>query len=270
MEQVWIAIILGIVEGLTEFVPVSSTGHLISTGYLLNFTGEKAASFEIFIQLGAIIAIVILYRHRFKWLLPVNSLWIDRSNAGFTGLKGCWLLFLTTFPALFAGFLTHKLIKIYLFSPVMVAWALGIGGIGILMVERLRPHWRIKGLDEISGKQALIVGLFQCLALWPGVSRSAATIVGGMLCGFDRKTAAEYSFIAAVPVMVAATFYDLYKSWRLLQASDLILFSLGFIVSLLVALAAVKSFLSLLQRWTLRPFAWYRVVIAPIVYWLGS
>lgn len=240
MEQSWIAIILGIVEGLTEFIPVSSTGHLIWVGHLLKFTGEKADSFEIFIQLGAILAVVFLYRERFWALLPTSSSWTKESTAGFSGRKGCWLLALTTAPALLAGYLTHHAIKTYLFSTSTVALALVVGGLGILLAEKVRPLSRIKELDGITARQALMVGLFQCLALWPGTSRSAATIIGAMLCGLDRKTAAEYSFICAVPIMIAATSYDLLKTWRLLEAPDLLLFAIGFIVSLPFLQGGVK------------------------------
>ncbi|MBI4595921.1 MAG: undecaprenyl-diphosphate phosphatase [Candidatus Tectomicrobia bacterium] len=267
MEQIWTAIILGIVEGLTEFIPVSSTGHLIWVGHLLRFTGEKADSFEIFIQLGAILAVAILYRQRFWALLPLRSTHTDGISSGFSHWKGCWLLVLTTTPALLAGYLTHRFIKTYLFSTTTVALALVLGGIGILLAEKYRPVSQVKGLDAITGKLALTVGLFQCLALWPGTSRSAATIIGGVLCGLDRKTAAEYSFVCAVPIMLAATLYDLLKTWRLLQRSDLLLFAVGFIVSFLVAWLAVKSFLRLLQACSLRPFAWYRMAISPLIFW---
>lgn len=263
MEFLRVAIFLGIVEGLTEFVPVSSTGHLIVAGRLLGFEGEKAATFEIFIQLGAILAILILERRRFLALARA------RSSGGFAGPRGCALLAVTTLPALLAGAVLHDLIKERLFGPATVAWALGAGGVAILLVERFRPAPRTLSIDGLDFRQALQIGLFQCLSLWPGVSRSAATIVGGLVGGLDRKAAATYSFLAAVPVMFAATLYDLAKSWSSLESGDALPFAVGFVVSLVCAWAAVRSFVALLGRFSLRPFAWYRIAIAPAVYWLG-
>lgn len=265
MVDLWIAVVLGIVEGVTEFLPVSSSGHLIVAGHLLGYTGEKAACFEIFIQLGAILAVVVLYWHRFTGLIPWKGLKWDRYE-GFSGLRGLTLLFLTTLPALVAGFLAHKAIKAYLFGPMTVAWALAVGGVGILLAERYKPPSKLTELEGLSYRQAFVIGLFQCIALWPGMSRSASTIIGGLFSGLDRKIAAEYSFLAAVPVMVAATLYDLFKEWRFLESSDLPFFAVGFVVSFISAAIAVKTFISLVQRWTLAPYAWYRIAIAPIIY----
>lgn len=263
MELIWIAVVMGIVEGLTEFIPVSSTGHLIVAGRLMGLEGEKAKTFEIFIQLGAILAVVFYYRERFLGLIRPDSHGEER----FSGMRGCLLLGVTTAPVLAAGFVFHDFLKARLFNPVTVAWALGVGGIGILLVERRRPASDTDTLDRIGWGQALGIGLFQCLSLWPGVSRSAATIVGGMLGRLDRKTAAEYSFFAAVPALAAATAYDLYKSRGLLGLEDLPFFAVGFGISFGAALLAVSGFLRLLQRWTLRPFAWYRILVAPIIYY---
>jgi undecaprenyl-diphosphatase len=262
MTFIWMAILLGIVEGVTEFIPVSSTGHLIVAGHLLGLRGDKAASFEIFIQLGAILAVVVLERRRFLGLLR------PREGSGFGGARGCALLLVTTFPALVAGYLLHDLIKARLFSPATVAVALFAGGVGILLVEALRPSPRIGSVDGLGFRQALLVGLFQCLSLWPGVSRSAATIVGGLIGGLERRAAATYSFVAAVPVMAAATLYDLLKSWGSLERADLLPFAAGFVVAFLAAWAAVRTFVALLGRFSLRPFAWYRIAAAPVVYWL--
>lgn len=267
MGDLYIAVILGIVEGLTEYLPVSSTGHLIVAGNLLHFSGEKASAFEVFIQLGAILAVVLLYWQRFIGLIPIGENRVPQYG-GFRGFRGIALLALTTFPALVAGYLAHKAIKTYLFSPATVAWALGVGGVAILLAERYRPEPRGRSLDSITYGQALFVGCFQCLALWPGVSRAAATIIGGMFARLDRRTAAEYSFLAAVPIMVAATMYDLYKSWHLMQASDMAFFATGFVVSFLVAILAVKTFIAAVQRWSLAPYAWYRIAIAPVIYFL--
>jgi undecaprenyl-diphosphatase len=262
MGLIGIAILLGIVEGLTEFLPVSSTGHLIVAGRLLGFTGERSETFEVFIQLGAILAVVVLERRVFLDLLRL------RARAGFAGPRGCALLLTTTVPALFAGALLHDWIKDNLFGPATVALALFAGGIVILVVERLRLRPRVSGLDQLDFRGALAIGLFQCLSLWPGVSRSGATIVGGLLCGVERRTAATYSFLAAVPVMAAATLYDLMKSWSSLGAADMAPFAVGFAVAFVTAYATMRAFVALLGRLTLEPFAWYRILIAPAVYFL--
>jgi undecaprenyl-diphosphatase len=262
MSILVIALVLGLVEGVTEFIPVSSTGHLNVVGHLLGFTGERANTFEIFIQLGAILAIVVLERRRFLELLRPGA------RGGFAGLRGCALLAVTTAPALLLGFLFHHLIKERLMRPGPIAGALLLGGVGILLAERFRPAETAGSLEAITWGQALRVGLFQCLALWPGVSRSAATIVGGLLGGLERRTAALYSFFAAVPIMAAAAGYDLLKSWRALGPADLAPFALGFVVSYLAAWATVRAFVTLLGRFTLRPYAWYRIAIAPLIYLL--
>jgi undecaprenyl-diphosphatase len=262
MGIVWIAVLLGIVEGLTEFIPVSSTGHLIVAARLLGFQGERASTFLIFIQLGAILAVVLLERRRFLGLIR------PRGVGGFDGPRGCGLLAVTTAPALVAGYLFHDLIKRRLFGPETVAVALLVGGIGILLIERYRPAPGTASVDGLGWTQALLIGVFQCLALWPGISRSAATIIGGLVLGLERKAAVTYSFLAAVPVMIVATLYDLLKSREVLVASDLVPFAVGFLVSLAAAAVAVRSFVALLGRFTLRPFGWYRILIAPAIYWL--
>lgn len=265
MSDLWIAIVLGIVEGLTEFLPVSSTGHLIVVGDLVNFSGEKAKCFEIFIQLGAILAVMCLYWRRFIDLIPYKGLKFD-DREGLSGARGLALLFLTSLPAATLGLLTHKAIKYYLFGPTTVAWALGVGGVAMLVAERYKPESTVQGIDGISYRQALMVGIFQCFSLWPGMSRSASTIIGGLLSGLDRKTATEYSFVAAVPIMIAATCFDLYKHWKLFEASDFVFVALGFVVSFVFAAIAVKSFIALVQKWSLAPYAWYRIAIAPFIY----
>jgi len=266
MSPYVIALILGLVEGLTEFIPVSSTGHLILVGHLLGFTGPKAVTFEIAIQLGAILAVVGIYWRRFLGLL-VPSMAPGHGMVRFAGLRGLWLLFLTSLPASLVGLALHGYIKEYLFGPRTVAWALGVGAVLILLVELRRTKPRCERLDYISSTLALGVGVFQCLSLWPGFSRSAATIMGGMLLGASRKVAAEYSFIAAVPIMVAATGYDLLKSASAFTPEDAAMLAVGFAVSFVSAWAAVRVFIGLLGRMTLRPFAVYRLLLAPLVLW---
>lgn len=259
MNPYLIALIMGLVEGLTEFLPISSTGHLIIAGQLLHFTGEKAKIFEVVIQLGAILAVVGLYWNRFWGLI------VPQKENRFSGPRGIWLLLLTTIPASVLGLFTHTWIKTYLFNTHTVAWALGIGALLILIVERLPTKNKFFSLDEMTPSLALGIGFFQCLALWPGFSRSAATILGGMLLGAQRKLAAEYSFIAAVPIMVAATGFDLLSNWQLLSIHDLAILMAGFSSAFISAWIAVKVFISLLQKMTLRPFAWYRLVLAVLI-----
>ncbi len=256
------AFILGIVEGITEFLPISSTGHLIIAGRLLGFEGEKANTFEIFIQLGAILAVVFLYWQRFMGLLDFKA------KSGFRGLNGITLLIITSIPALFLGFIGRDFIKTNLFNPTTVAIGLGVGGVALILVELLLPKSKvdkIDSLDKLTWREALVIGLFQCLALWPGASRSASTIVGGMIMKLERKTAAEYSFFAAVPALFAATAYELLKSLKILNASDIPTFAIGFVVSFITAWLAVKSFIALLSRFTLIPFGWYRIIVAIVV-----
>lgn len=261
MENWHIAVILSIVEGLTEFIPVSSSGHLILAGDLLGFSGEKAATFQVVIQLGAIMAVVVLYWSRFWGLLR------PQPYVRFAGLRGIGLLMLTSLPACVLGLVAHSTIKHYLFTPATVLLALAVGALVMIFVEKRKIRPKVVTLDEMTPQLALGIGCFQCLALWPGFSRSAATIMGGMLLGAKRQVAAEYSFIAAVPIMVAATGYDLLKSWALLTAADIPFFAIGIVGSFLAALLAVKGFVALLGRITLIPFAIYRLILAPIVFY---
>lgn len=259
------AVIMGLVEGITEFLPVSSTGHLILVGHWLGFDrllGEDlAAAFEIVIQLGAILAVVAAYPGRFARLLRFGD------NRGFSGLRGLALLAITSIPAGLLGLVAAKHIHQRLFHPLTVAAALAAGAVWILVVEHYRPRVRTESVDAIGWKEALSVGLFQCLALWPGMSRSAATILGGMISGVERKTATEYSFFAAVPIMIVATLYEFYKHRQIIQTAHLATFAIGFIVSFFAAWAAVKFLIRFLTRHTLVPFGWYRLALAALVVW---
>lgn len=258
--HLWLtALILSLVEGLTEFIPVSSTGHLILVGELLGFTGDLASTFTIFIQFGAILAVVVLYWDRFTGLLRLPE------TSGFHGSRGIGLLALTSLPGLIGGFLAYATIRDRLFQPWTVAVGLAVGGVALLVIDSLRPEPRIDDLDAVTWRVALIVGLSQVFALWPGVSRSAATIVGGMLAGVSRKTAAEYSFFAAVPIITAAALYDLLQSLSFLTAADIPLLAFGLVASFVAAWFAVRFFIRLVQRYTLRPFGAYRLVVAAAV-----
>jgi undecaprenyl-diphosphatase len=251
------ALILGIVEGLTEFLPVSSTGHLIVVGDAIGFTGERAKTFEIFIQLGSILGVVWFYRAKLRALA-----------AGFARrgpeVRLAGNVLIAFLPAALLGLLLHKQIKTYLFSPLTVAGALIAGGLLILLIEawyRRRPATaaRLETLEAISATVALKVGLAQCCSLFPGVSRAGATIMGGLVVGLDRRTATEFSFFLAMPTMFAATLYELYKSRSLLDGSDVPLFAVGFVTAFLTALVVVKLFLDYVGRHSFVPFAWYRI-----------
>lgn len=255
MSELLSAILLGVVEGLTEFIPVSSTGHLILVGHFIRFTGSKVDTFEIFIQLGAILAVVVLYLPRFLALADLHS------SSPFAGLQGLLRLFIVSLPALILGAMLHGTIKEQLFSPWPVSLALIAGGIVMIAIERRKHEPTVQRLEEISLARCLGIGVFQCFSLWPGISRSASTIIGGVLLGLDRRTAAEFSFIAAVPVMCAAVGYDMLKNLSRLSTGDVPWFAAGFVVSFLTAIFAIRFFLSLLQRITLAPFGVYRILL---------
>ena len=267
--EIWgTVIILGIVEGLTEFIPVSSTGHLIVVGHLLGFVGEEASTFEVAIQLGAILSVVVLYWKRFLKLIPRQENPPVPSGSALEGWPGLSRIGLATVPALIVGYLAHDTIKARLFTPLTVGWALAAGGLGILLSERWVLGRPAHSLDKITLRQAFGIGLFQTLSLWPGISRSAATIVGGLILGLDRKAAAEFSFLIAVPIMVAATGFDLLKMAGSPTSLHPAQFLLGFTVSFIVALMTVATFVRLISRRSLAPFAWYRIVAAPTFYLL--
>jgi undecaprenyl-diphosphatase len=266
MNGLLIAIFLGMVEGITEFLPVSSTGHLIISGHLLGFVGDAAASFEVIIQLGAILSVVLLYWRRFLGLIPRPVSGFEASNL--QGWSGLWRIALATLPALLVGYAARHVIKERLFNPAAVTLALAIGGVAILLVERYAAKRQTNSLERLTVSQALGVGLFQVLALWPGTSRAAATIVGGMLLGLERKSAAEFSFLIAVPVMLAASGYELIKMRHDMAPQNFLQLGVGFVVAFIVAIVTVKIFVQFLQRGKLTPFAWYRIIVAPIFYFL--
>ncbi len=264
MDNLLAAVILGIVEGLTEFLPVSSSGHLVIASDLLGFSGPRAATFEVVIQVGAILAVLVMYWPRFIGLLIPGS----RAKA-FSGVRGIAMLLLTTLPASILGLLLHSFIK-SLFTPATVAAALVCGAVLMLAVEHiLAPRQKsmpVQTIDQLSMRQALGIGMFQCLALWPGFSRSASTLMGGMILGVRREVAAEYSFIAAVPIICGAALYDLLKSFSLFTVADIPFFLVGSLCAFLSAIAAIRAFVSLLGRYTLKPFALYRLLLAIPVY----
>lgn len=265
IHQLWVAAILGIVEGLTEFLPVSSTGHMIIVGHLLGFTGHKAETFEVVIQLGSILAVVVMFWRR---LLGLIGLHIGKENIPEDGKKRLTLIhiLLGMIPAVVVGLFLHDVIK-SLFNPVNVMYALVVGSLLLLAAEWLKPASAKAGdLDDITYRQAFMIGCFQCLALWPGFSRSGATISGGMLTGVSRYAASEFSFILAVPMMMGATVLDLYKSTNFLSMSDAPMFLVGFVTAFVVALIAIKTFLQIIKHISFIPFAVYRFIVAAALY----
>ncbi len=252
------ALLLGILEGLTEFIPVSSTGHLIIASSLLDFTDERAKVFAIVIQLGAICAVCWAYRDK---LLEVTR-GLGRNAAANRFVTNLLIAFL---PAVVIGLLFHRVIKTYLFSPLTVAGALVVGGLVILWAESRSHTARLNHVDELRWHDALKVGLAQTVAMFPGVSRAGATIIGGMLLGLSRETATRFSFFLAIPTMLGAAVYDLYRNWSLLNAADLPVFCVGFAAAFAAALPTVRALLNYVARHSFRPFAWYRIAFGGLV-----
>ena len=252
------ALILGLVEGATEFLPVSSTGHLIIVGDLLNFNDDKGKVFEIVIQLGAILAVCWEFRHRLQSTISH----LPHSPTARSFVINLLIAFL---PAAILGLLFHHQIKVYLFSPITVAIALIVGGFAILFIEKNAPKVTTQTVEAVTPAQALKIGLAQALALIPGVSRAGATILGGVAFGLNRQAATEFSFFLAIPIMFAATAYDLLKNWQLLAVTDLPMFVVGFITAFISAALVVKFLLRYVAHHDFRIFAWYRVLFGSLV-----
>lgn len=269
MSETLVAVILGLVEGITEYLPVSSTGHLILFGDLLEFEGEKAKTFDVVIQLGAILSVLWLYWPRFMALLEgLGGVTKDPTSIlkpGLQGAAGIFKLGLVTGPALVIGALFGGRIKEHLFNSTSVAIALAVGAVLILLVERFARFKAESGPETLTWKKSILIGCVQCLALWPGMSRSASAIIGGMMVGLSRKAAAEFSFLAAVPILAAAAFHDLFKAAAVFTTEDLKLVAIGFVVSFFTALVTVKWFIGMVSQWSLRPFAYYRLIVAALV-----
>ena len=252
------AFILGLVEGATEFLPISSTGHLIIVGDLLHFNDDKGKVFEIVIQLAAIFAVCWEYRRK----LIDTALHITNQSKAQQFVLNLFVAFL---PAAILGLAFHSAIKHYLFSPITVAFALIVGGFAILYIEKLPLQTPTTNIDDLKPLQALKVGFAQSLALFPGVSRAGATILGGMLFGLNRKTATEFSFFLAIPIMFAATILDVYKSRDILSLDDVGLFATGFVTAFLSALIAIRFLLRFVATHNFKVFAWYRIIFGAIV-----
>lgn len=252
------ALILGIVEGLTEFLPISSTGHQIIVADLLNFGGERAMAFNIIIQLGAILAVV--WEFRKKIFDVVLGLPKEPQAQRFTAN-----LLIAFFPAVVLGVIFADLIHHYLFNPITVAAALVIGGVIMLWAERRQHTVHAETVDDMTWKDALKVGFAQCLAMIPGTSRSGATIIGGLLFGLSRKTATEFSFFLAMPTMVGAAVYSGYKYRDLFQQSDLPVFAIGFVTAFIFAMIAVRGLLKFIANHSYAVFAWYRIAFGLLI-----
>ncbi|MFZ1792532.1 MAG: undecaprenyl-diphosphate phosphatase [Anaerolineae bacterium] len=254
-------IVMGIVEGLTEFLPISSTGHLILAGSLLNFPERIRATFEIFIQLGAILAVVVFF---WRDLLPL----VQRALKGDAAARRLMIAVAIAFvPAAVVGVLASSAIKKILFGALPVSLAMIIGGVIMLAVENAiaKRQPSETGVENVSYKSALGVGVAQIAALWPGMSRSASTLVGGVLMGLDRATALRFSFYLAIPTLLIATIYDFVKSIKDIQGGDLPVFALGAAVAFAAALVVVKWFLGWVSHHDLKPFAWYRIVVGTVI-----
>ncbi len=262
MELIISALILGIVEGITEFLPISSTGHLILFADLLNFHPASEKVFEVVIQLGAILAVCLVFSKR---VTDVVFHLHDRAETRrFVGL-----IILAFLPSAVIGLAAHDFIKDKLFSPLVVAVMLVVGGVAILLIERIKPVPVIHNVDDMKPKHAVIIGFCQALAMIPGTSRSGATMLGSLMMGIDRRAAAEFSFLLAIPTMAAATVLDLYKEMHGLHGQDALLIGIGFISAFISAYLAVRWLLNFLTNHTFVAFAWYRIIFGGIMlFWV--
>lgn len=252
------AALLGILEGLTEFIPVSSTGHLILTIDALGFEAPPGKVFETFIQLGAILAVLYAYRYRcYKLATQLHREPRERQFAR--------NVILAVLPALVIGFFAHDFIKEVLFSPRVVAWALVVGGVMILLIERYKPEATVLSPESMTARTALAIGFLQCLAMIPGVSRSGATIMGALMCRVERTVATEFSFFLAIPTMLAATSYDLLKNHELLDRGDALLLGVGFFGAFFTALLVVRGLVAFVSRRGFAPFAYYRIALGSLM-----
>ncbi len=253
MQAMIEAAILGLVEALTEFLPVSSTGHLIIAAEILNFDGPPGKVFEIVIQTGAILAVLLLYFRRF-WDVLLGL----KDDPG--ARRFVMAIALAFLPAAVIGVAAHKYIKAYLFNPTVVGLALVLGGVAILVIERMRPVPTVNQIENFTPRLALGIGFVQCIAMIPGVSRSGATILGALLMGVTRRAAAEFSFFLAVPTLAGAAVYDLYKNRADLSADGMGLIAVGFVTAFLGSLWVIRWFVGFVSRHGFAPFAWYRIV----------
>jgi undecaprenyl-diphosphatase len=255
--QTWHVILLGLLEGLTEYLPVSSTGHLLLAEELLGVK-SPGRTFEVLIQLGAILALLTVYSGKL-WALARDFPSDPRTR------RFVFAVLIAFLPAVFIGILAHKVIKEYLFeSPLIICVSLVVGGIILLIVDRLRYQPRYVDVMDIPILSALIIGFVQCLAMIPGVSRSGSTIVGGMLLGADKRTAAEFSFFLAMPTMTGAFAFDLYKNWAVLTPQDINNIALGFVAAFITGAIVVRYMLDFISKRGLSFFGWWRLLVGGI------
>lgn len=254
------AMIMGLIEGITEFIPVSSTAHLLIASYLINFNSIKNQLFEIVIQFGAILAITIVYRHKIFDIIK-NI----RSNS--TNQKFLLNIIIAFLPAILFGVLFHKFIKLYFFNPLVIALSMLIGGFIILIVEKFyqKNISQNKEMKEINIKSSLLIGLFQCLAMIPGVSRSGATIIGAMFLGVSRAKATEFSFFLAIPTIFSASIFDLYKNYQDLTLENIELIIFGSVIAFLSSLVVIKWLISFVAKNNFLIFATYRIIIGALI-----
>lgn len=258
MNLLLIAVILGVVEGITEFLPISSTGHLIIVGHYLEFTGDLATTFEISIQLGSILAVVFYFREKILFLLKNAK--TDESARNF--LLAIAAAFM---PAAVIGLLVHSWIEEYLFNPITVACALILGGVLIIIIEKKAYDPKITKLEKVGIKNGFLVGCAQCCALFPGMSRSASTIMGGLLLKMDRITAAEFSFFLAIPTMFAATGYDLVKNRDVLDGDGLQIILIGLVIAFFSSLLVINFLFAFIKKYNFQPFAYYRIILGVLI-----
>ena len=253
------AAVMGVVEGLTEFLPISSTGHLILAGALLGFDDDKAKVFDIAIQTGAIFAVILVYWQKISDTVKALPYQAEAQRFVLN-------VFIGFLPAVVLGLLFGKLIKEHLFTPWVVATTFIVGGFIILWAERRPPSSvRIRAVEDMRGRDALMVGLVQCFAMVPGTSRSGATIIGGMLLGLSRKAATDFSFFLAIPTLIGAGVYSLYKERALLSVEDIPMFATGLVVSFISAWICVRWLLKYIASHSFEVFAWYRIVFGLMV-----
>ncbi len=264
MSSLLMAIILGIVEGITEFLPISSTGHLILVNRIVGFTGSFANMFDVIIQLGAILSVVVYFWWRIN---PFSS---KKTNQEKNETWDLWKkTIVAVIPALLIGGTIGKIVEDALFNPLTVALALVIGGIVIIIVENRDRLNTINSIASLNYKTAFFIGLIQCLAMIPGTSRSAATIIGAMLLGASRSVAAEFSFFLAIPTMIAASAYSFLKANASLSAAEWQILSVGFVVSFLVAWGVIAAFMNYIRKRDFKPFGYYRIIVGLVVLYIA-
>jgi undecaprenyl-diphosphatase len=256
MNDIIKAIILGIVEGITEFLPVSSTGHLILVNQFITFDEQFTKMFDIVIQLGAILSVVVYFRKRLFTFVKENGSYLQSQTAELWKKAIIGVL-----PALVIGAMFGKRIQDSMFNPTVVALALVIGGIALILLENRKHREKISSIAMLDYKTILLIGLIQCLAMIPGTSRSAATIIGAMLMGCSRLVAAEFSFFLAIPTLFAASAYSLLKINFTMTSEEIIVLSVGFVVSFIVALLVIAGFMKYISRHNFKPFGYYRIIL---------